>query len=239
MKESKVNIICLYWLGDFRGRDFSLNDVERLHKTVSKHIDRPFEFYVITNTTEDLPEHMNRVEMKYDWPGWWGKTLLHDPALPIPQRRTLYMDLDSHCISSLAPILDYLPENDDLMMFPTGIADRKRDRLEREIPKWVVRYQAATMLFTPGKASSMRKVWEKFMLEPPYWMRKYRSEQDIMGEWTPNLIMMPRKWYCKLQSCEKHFKDSPPKDVIIVTGQDKTALFRNTHRIPWFEQVAR
>ena len=48
MKDN-VNILCLYWVGDFRGRDFTENDVVRLRKSIERHIDRPFTFYCLTN----------------------------------------------------------------------------------------------------------------------------------------------------------------------------------------------
>lgn len=229
--KDKVNIICLYWVGKFRNRDFSINDIERLYQTVSKHIDREFTFYVLTNTTEELPDYANRIDLKYAWPGWWSKVELHRPDLP--EGRTLYMDLDSHCIRSLGPILDY-PGN--LVMFPTGIAEEKWESLKKA--NWVCKYQAATMLFNPG-CLPMKLVWERFLQHPEILMKEYRSEQDIMGHWIPNQPMFPRNWMCKLQTLEKMYRKGPPDEVIIVTGQDKTGLFRNTQRIPWFEKMAR
>jgi hypothetical protein len=234
MKE-KVNIMCLYWVGEFRGRDFSINDIERLYQTVSKHIDREFDFYVLTNTKETLPDYCNRIDLLYAWPGWWSKVELHRPDLP--KGRTLYMDLDSHCIRSLGPILDYVGRDPkELVMFPTGIDKKKWQPLRSK--GWVCWYQAATMLFTPG-CQSMKLVWDRFTERPFHWMKKYRSEQDIMGEWIPDQPMFPRNWMCKLRTLEDRFPDGPPDDVIIVTGQDKTGLFRNTNRIPWFEKMAR
>lgn len=243
MKEA-VNIICLYWVGEFRGRDFSIDDVDRLHQTVSKHIDRPFMFYVLTNAKEQVPEYYNIIELQYDWPGWWAKVELHRPDLAdlLEHPKTLYMDLDSHCIRSLAPILDF--EGDGLTMFPPSIPEDKWNREFKRLVRdgWVRGYQAATMLFTAG-CHPMRLVWESFLSNPNAWMKeqggRYRSEQDVMADWIPDLATFPREWMCKLQTLEKFYMQKPPDDVIIVTGQDKTGLFRNTDRIPWFEKVAR
>ena len=58
-----------------------------------------------------------KIELKHadDWPGWWAKMELYRPRI-LPRLRTLYMDLDSHVIRSLQPILDY---EGDLVMFNT------------------------------------------------------------------------------------------------------------------------
>lgn len=228
MKE-KVNILCLYWVGRFRGRDFTMRDVTRLYQTVFKHIDRPFDFYCLTNSQEEFPSYVSPIPLLYAWPGWWSKMEIHRPDLPAG--RTLYMDLDSHTVRPLSPILDY---PGDLVMFNTRIPKDKWERLKKD--KWVCRYQAATMLFTPG-AESMRFVWSKFLENPKHWMEEYRSDQDIMGDWIPNQPTFPAEWMIKLDTIrnDKELR----KDVIIVTGQTRDGLFRHTNKISWFESAAR
>lgn len=234
--KDKVNIICLYWVGKFRGRDFGYKDIERLYQSVRKHIDRAFDFYVLTNDHEALqwtehhkPTNMFVIPLHHNWPGWWSKMELHRPDLP--KGRTLYMDLDSHAIRSLQPILDY---PGDLVMFETGIHPRKWPRLEKS--GWVCKYQAATMLFDSG-TKCMTDVYERFCADPVKWMMRFRSDQDVMGEWLPNQPTFPRNWMCKLETVRSYAK--PPEDVIIVTGQPPDGLFRKTGSIPWFEQMAR
>lgn len=228
MKE-KVNILCLYWVGQFRGRDFSLQDIERLYQTVSKHIDRPFDFYCLTNTTEILPSYVKPIPLLYAWPGWWSKMEIHRPDLP--SGRTLYMDLDSHAVRSLGPILDY-PGN--LVMFDTRIPMDKQRKLAKD--GWVLRYQAATMLFDAG-TMVMTLVWNKFTQNPERWMKQYRSDQDVMGDWIPDQPTFPKEWMIKLDTIRN---DEKLRDeVIIVTGQTRDGLFRSTNKIPWFETTAR
>lgn len=228
MKE-KVNILCLYWVGQFRGRDFSLQDIERLYQTVSKHIDRPFDFYCLTNTTEILPSYVKPIPLLYAWPGWWSKMEIHRPDLP--SGRTLYMDLDSHAVRSLGPILDY-PGN--LVMFDTRIPMDKQRKLAKD--GWVLRYQAATMLFDAG-TMVMTLVWNKFTQNPERWMKQYRSDQDVMGDWIPYQPTFPKEWMIKLDTIRN---DEKLRDeVIIVTGQTRDGLFRSTNKIPWFETTAR
>lgn len=207
-----------------------MNDVERLYRSVRKHIDRPFTFYCLTNTTESFPDYVKPIPLIYAWPGWWSKMEIHRPDLP--SGRTLYMDLDSHCMRSIGPILDY---PGDLVMFDTQIAKERWESLRKD--KWVCRYQAATMLFTPG-TPIMEYVWMKFLKYPEMWMKQYRSDQDIMGDWTPNQPTFPKEWMTKLDWLRRN-PEGLPEETIIVTGQTKDGLFRHTDRIDWFEQMAR
>jgi len=219
-----MNIICLYWVGKFRNRDFTVKDVVRLRESVDKHIDTPYTFYCLTNAVNsEIPAE--KIMLKHNWPGWWSKIELHRQDLP--KGRTLYLDLDSHVIRPLAPLLEH---KGDLVMFET-----KTPRFRRvQKPKIVQRYQAATMLFTPGK---LAWIYDKFRKNPNIYMAKYRSDQDIMGEWIPNQPLFPGECMKKLSSCVN--TNTPPEDVIIVTGQPKSESFRNPATIPWLEPMAR
>jgi len=228
MKE-KVNIICLYWVGEFRGRNFTENDVWRLHQTVSKHIDRDFDFYVLTNDLKaELPGTSIPLINPEEWPGWWSKMDLHRTDLPAG--RTLYLDLDSHVIRSLQPILD---TPGDLVMFPS--------RMSGSSGGIVSRYQAATMLFDPGEMERKYQLFSKFQRDDDYWMAHYRSEQDIMGEWIPDQPTFLDKWLMKARLIKRTrpYRKHPPKDVIIITGQPKNNFFREHSNFPWLEQMAR
>ena len=234
MKE-KVNILCLYWIGDFRGRDFKPMDVARLFMSVEKHIDRPFEFFVLTNDMKaDLPG--TKIELKHsdDWPGWWSKMELYRPSI-LPKRRTLYMDLDSHVIRSLQPILDY---EGDLVMFNTKDKKHISSHRQQGIGGMVYRYQAATILYDPWKWAWL---YDKFLQDWDYYLEHYRSDQDILGEWIPNQPTFTDTWLMKMGTLEKNiaFRKKAPNDVIIITGQTKRGGFRKTHEILWFEKMAR
>jgi len=222
--QNSVNIICLYWVGDFRGRDFVEDDVTRLRNSVDKHIDQPYEFYCLTNKMgANIPA--KKIRLKHDWPGWWGKMELHRPDLPLG--RTLYLDLDSHVIRSLKPILDF---EGNLVMFPSRMSKKTINR-----PGVVHRYQAATMLFDPGSTAGFYKM---FLEKPDFYMSRFRSEQDLMGVYLPKQPTFPDEWMEKLSKCRK--KTGPPKDAIIVTGQPSGHYFRLFPKmIPWLEEMAR
>ena len=221
MKE-KVNIICLLWIGEFRGRDYTEKDVIRLYESVKLHIDRPFDFYCLTND-ENAIVPGNKILLKHNWPGWWSKVELFRSDLP--EGRYLYMDLDSHVVRSLQPILDYEGE---LVMFPTVVPKWK----EKRDHGLVCKYQAATMLFTAG---SLSKVYDQFEKDPDKYMKEFRSEQDMYGRWldTPTF---PKEWMIKLEGLRKL---KLPKDVIIITGNSAKTSFRKPDFAPWLHEMAR
>lgn len=226
-----VNIICLYWVGEFRGRDFTPDDVVRLRQSVERYIDRPFKFYALTNDVNAVIP-AEKIILKHDWPGWWAKMELHRPDLP--KGRTLYLDLDSHIINSLGPILDY---PGDLVMFDTKANKYKRETSKRSTDGkiFIHKYQAATMLFDPG---SMVGMYDKFKMNAEKYMKLYRSDQDVMGEWIPDQPTFPKEWMIKLGSFKRQVKKLS-EDIIIVTGQPKGESFRNPKFAPWLAELAR
>jgi len=226
MAKQSVNIICLYWVGKFRGRIFKAKDVTRLRLSVNKHIDRPYKFYCLTNKM-DAHIPANKIQLEYAWPGWWSKMELHRPDLP--KGRTLYLDLDSHVIRSLQPILDY---EGNLVMFNSRAPMRKRRFPD---PGIIHRYQAATMLFDSGSTTWL---YEKFCENPEFYMSQYRSDQDVMGKYLPDQPVFPDEWMAKLKQCIR--TKEAPSDAIIITGQPSGNFFRKSVRyVPWLEKMAR
>lgn len=215
MSSNKVNIVCLLWKGNFRGRDYTEKDVVRLKSMIDAYIDRDYTFYCLTNDMGiDVPAE--KIELVKNWPGWWGKVELFRPDMPCG--RTLYLDLDTHIVSNLKPILDF---KGDLVMFPTPYMRKKRVNTEGKIV--IPRYQAGTMLFTSGTLTS---IFRDFHKVAEFYMQTYRSEQDIYGEWLPNQPTFPARWLMKASEYIKNGYNLK-KDTIIVSGQPKSVSFRN------------
>lgn len=227
-KNETVNIACLLWKGVFRGRNFTEQDVNRLRASVDKWIDRPYRFYCLTNDPS-IKINGGVVVLKNNWPGWWSKVELFRKDLPVG--RTLYLDLDSHVVSGLKPLLEY---EGDLVMFPASKNIPKMDpeRLLRQ-KGLVHRYQASTMLFTPGALSW---VYDRFLDHAQTIMRQFRSEQDMYGVWLPNQPTFPREWLSKLAGLRAGVI---PKKTIIITGQPRDTSFRAPSYVTQLETVAR
>ena len=227
-----MNVICLYWVGNFMNKDFCLNDVHRLYKSVKKHIDRAFDFYVLTNDETEVTQYYNTIPLRHNWPGWWSKMELGREDLPVG--RTLYMDLDSCAVNNLQPILDF---PGDLVMFNTPIPKHKHRGLKKE--GWVCRYQNATMLFT-ARSSVMINLYNQFKGRAEKLMDKYRSDQDVIGAWLPFQPTFPNEWMTKLSLCQ-NAENKLNETCIIVTGRIKKGndnyVFRNT--VDWIEGLAR
>jgi len=144
-------------------------------------------------------------------------------------------------INPLQPILDY---PGDLVMFETRASKASKKSAPRNM---VYQYQAATMLFDAG-CETMTGLYDKFKKHWKLYMKKFRSDQDLMGAWIPNQPMFPKEWMLKLGTCVQLSKK--PKDAIIITGQGRIAtdgekerkgdrLFRHLDAIPWLEKAAR
>lgn len=178
------------------------------------NIDRPYRMYCLTNDM-NAKVSAKKIELVNNWSGWWSKVELFRPDLPCG--RTLYLDLDTTIIKNVYPLFEF---KNDLVMFPSPY----KGKTEKETPdgKQVIKYQAAIMLFDPGKLSWL---YFKFRDNANYYMQKYRSEQDIYGEWLPNQPTFPSEWIMKLGTVRK---GKPVGDkTMIVTGNKNGKLFRD------------
>jgi hypothetical protein len=185
---------------------------------IEPNIDRPFKFLVLTNDMDsDVPGEL--IPLKWNYPGWWSKIELHRPDLPCG--RTLYMDLDTTIVGSLQPILDF---PGDLVMFRNRMKGRQRINTEGKMV--IPRYQAGTMLFTPGVTSGT--VLKAFRSAPKLYMDNYRSEQDLMGELIPKQPTFPDEWLVKLSEVKGKKKIS--KKAIILAGQPREGDYREEHK---------
>lgn len=228
----KVNIACVYWKGDFRARDFQPGDVWRLFHSMRRHAHRPFEFFVLTNDpTAELPGTVIELKHPEDWIGWWAKMELFRPGI-FPKRRTFYQDLDSFIIRDLSPLFEY---TGDLVMFTFPDIDKKKF-VSRNPGISVPLYRNSTMLFNPWE---FEWVYEKFLRDDDYYLSHYRGDQDIITEWLPNQPTFITRWLAKLGDMETHnqFRRRPPPEVLIITGQPRSGLFRNMKQYSWFKKM--
>jgi hypothetical protein len=230
MDNSEINIICLLWKGEFRGRNYVDEDVAYLRQTIDKWIDRQYTMYCLTNDP-DANVVAEKIMLKNNWPGWWSKVELFRDDLP--PGRTLYLDLDTHIVRSIQPLLDC---KGDLVMFPTPYAPEThygRMRKNKENKFITNRYHSSTMLFTPGTLSW---VYNQFKVQAEQLMNHYRSEQDMYGEWLSDCPTFPLRWLGKIAQMRN---GHPDKKVMIVTGRPINDDWRNPKFAPWLKQLAR
>ncbi len=80
------------------------------------------------------------------------------------------MDLDSHVIRGLGPILDW---EGDLVLFETKDKKHRQKHIRQGIGGLVYRYQAATILYDPWKWGW---IYEKFLKDWDYYLEHFHSD---------------------------------------------------------------
>jgi hypothetical protein len=122
------------------GGCYTVEYVERLRDAVERHLSLPYEFVCLTDLGSRVP--CARVDLEYDWPGWWSKLELFE-AFTGP---TLYFDLDTTIQGSI----------DDLAAYPhrfTMLRDFMRpDALASGVMAWSGDWSALTRAFDPREA---------------------------------------------------------------------------------------
>ncbi|MGV2811729.1 hypothetical protein [Enterobacter cancerogenus] len=97
------------------------------------------------------------IPLVYDWPGWFAKMELFNPALI--GRDILYLDIDTLVVNNLA---NYLHDIEFRML---------SDFYYPEKP-------ASGVMFIPHEAKE--SIWNRWFECPAKWMKEYRGDQDVL-----------------------------------------------------------
>jgi len=173
------------------------------------------------------------IPLKYPdkWPGWWAKIECFNPNLEVTG--SLYFDLDITLVNSIQPLVECGGYYSNLMLFDTKSPGRPQDREKEETEKGLFRrYQASVMKWNPRSVVT-QEIYKQFVTNSDKIIAKYRSEQDVYGDWYPNLDMFRDKWMMKLDAAKKTPKK--PKDLIVITGHSEKNDFRETG-VPWIDK---
>jgi len=95
----KVNIVCVKW-----GTLYNSDYVNKLYSMVKRNLTMEFDFYCITEDPSNIRTEVICIQSPIDWVEnqWYKETLFLKGT--IPERKTLYLDLDVVIISSLDPL---------------------------------------------------------------------------------------------------------------------------------------
>lgn len=139
---SKVTIVCVKW-----GTLYNSEYVNRLYSMVKRNLTMEFDFYCITDDSTHIRSEVICKPCPIDWlhnvgsnENQWYKESMFVPGT-LPERTTLYLDLDVVIVSSL----DELVSQEDHLWCMT------RDFLKKDIPT----FHGAVMVFNP-------KYWYEF-----------------------------------------------------------------------------
>lgn len=191
MRDEKLNIVTVYWKGNFQKRQFKDSDVDLLKKSVDKHIDVPYNFYCLTNAM-DGSFGGEKIKLLHNWPGWWSKMELFRPDLP--EGKFLFIDLDSSAVGDLKPFFNY----EDLTLTKPSVKKRRENgefgEFEKEGIIW--KYRSGVMVFR-----SRHYVWLYYQFREDYkkYMKMYRGDQDFIAHHLPNQPTFPSEWILKLK----------------------------------------
>lgn len=201
----RLTIACVLWVGDFEGRRYSPAWVYRLRDLVAANLARPHRFVCLSNV--DVPG-VETFRLQTDWPGWWAKVEMFNPALELGDR-VLYLDLDVYITGALEPLVD-VPAPLALMP-PSHVFGTLRPR---DLPGVVRRYQASAIVWTPPAG---RELFDECTAHV---RRQYRADQDWIGARLPDCARMPAEWFAKLPQC----RNGVPASVRVVLAHRKDLI---------------
>lgn len=240
-----LNIICVLWVGNFRGRDYNIDDVLRLKRMVLHNLKhRPFKFICLTNMSlneldkqgDKNQEGIQWISLKYDLPGWWSKLEVFRDDLGI-EDKCMFLDLDTIITGSLDEIAFY---RDGLtFMEPIKPHPKKMTRKKTEDGKLIIsRFQSSCFTWNHPEDSifNLESFLEEMRESDVDVVLKYRGDQDLFGHlFDETAKTFPLEWFDKLRNCHRA-KTKP--DLKVVLGNPKWQWKRAKEgKIPWAKKA--
>ncbi len=144
-----------------RSSEYDIDYVEHLYGGIAKHLPG-VAFRCISDAVGDF------TPLKYDWPGWWSKMSIFDPAI---KGDLLYFDLDTIITGDLSDIAS------------VGCLTMLSDfyHLER---------LASGMMFLPEKDRGA--IWDEWIKSPEKIMANYRGWGD--GGFLNDIVPNAARW---------------------------------------------
>lgn len=186
------DVICVLRNSSVYGPD----DVAALKYGVGRHLG-PHRFRCISDVTVDC----ERIEMRYQWPGWWSKMELFRPDV---KGDLLYFDLDTRIVGDLSDIAKV----DKLTM----LSDFYQEKLV-----------ASGMMFLPQHERPT--IWERWIRNPVGHIADHKGgDQSFLREsWNFTAQRWQEVLPGQVVSYKAHCREGLPKDARVVCfhGQPK------------------
>ena len=149
------------------GGAYGPEDVRKLGQGVLRHLKQPHSFVCLSDAP--LGEGLDdlRIPLKHDWPGWFSKLELFRPGLFLGP--VLYFDLDTVILRDL----DEVTVTGEAEVVH-GLANlvMLRDRRHSHI-------LGSGIMYWHGESTLLHALYERFALDPLYYMRKYRQMPNL------------------------------------------------------------
>ena len=151
-----LTICCVYRTGG----DFTVDYVQRLHRSLTRNISKPFHFVVLTDSKEDIPEADKIVKLKHhNWKGYWSKIELFRSGLFGLEDHVIYFDLDTVILGSI----DVLTEGKLKFKMMESFRDPNKP--------------ASGVMMWKGDWSAM---YDHFNKNPDRFMKVHKGDQDYI-----------------------------------------------------------
>lgn len=134
------------------GGDFTVDDVVCLQRQIERHSGQPL--FCLSDI--GLLPPIQRIQLEYDWPGWWSKMELFRPDI---EGDIFFLDLDMVIIGDIRPLL-------------------KRDRSTLLSDFRFQQKTASPLMYL--KAEDRFAVWDTWMQGPEDHMKVFRGDQDFL-----------------------------------------------------------
>lgn len=213
-----LTVACLWVQGEY---PYTLDYVCRLKAMVTRWIDRPFRFVVLTDRPWDVPKDIETIPVgKFpDCFAYWTKLELFNPLRKF-DGRVLYLDLDTLIVSPLAPILA-IDAPFALTADPFKMGMRAFDSYGRAI---VRKFNSSVMLWNGGEQTHLYTSWRPKVAE------RLSGDQDWIAEQCPDAFGMSRSWFPRLSEVVRPPFDSDVKIILSKRPKNHVAAKENA----WF-----
>jgi len=208
-----LTVACVLWVGDFRGRAYTVDYAHRLRSMCARRLSVPHRFICLSNC--DVPDvdvvplaDPRRV-------GWWAKTELFRPGA-LPPGRVVYLDLDIIVTGDLDAIASHPLPRGSLGAAPPSYRWHGAAGGPSGGRGIVDRVQSTCLTFYADDLAHLWSEWSPAVAD------RLRGDQDWLGERQPAVTALPGAWFAKLRDCT----GGAPEGVRVVAS------------MPWKNHVA-
>ena len=211
MKHKRVNILCLK-----HGDLFSHHYVNTLYNMVSRHCSLPFNFYCITENTDNIhPKIICLPLPDIAASGWWFKPYIFSKDLPF-KGPILYLDLDLVIVDNIDKLFEYEPKK--LVAI--------RDFVKVQAPT-VRRFNSSVVRFSANKYNY---IWETFVGDSRRHMLRFRGDQDYLYHVAGKSgVFFPDDW---IKSYKWEIRKSKKVDITLPKNEKLFKVIEKDVRTP-------
>lgn len=167
-----VKIVCLKW-----GTKYPAEYINRLYRMVNKHLSLPFEFYCLTDNTDELDSNIRVLDLELEsgLKGWWYKLQLFKHDFYGLSGQAMFLDLDVVITGSIDSLFEF--NADDFVI----IKDLQQGKI----------YNSSVFKLQLG---SQTHIWDSFIKDKAGIVKRMHGDQDWISETVTGAKIWPKDW---------------------------------------------